>query len=72
MAQFDESRTRGLKGVGVGANWAKNGVPYILVFTAILSLLEHVKTFNGRYLPKEAFAQKIILNNEYFKVTNWI
>jgi hypothetical protein len=37
------------------ANWAKNGTPYILVFTAILSLMEQVKTSNGRFLPNEAF-----------------
>ncbi len=26
-----------------GANWAKNGATYILIFTAILSHMEHVK-----------------------------
>ncbi len=40
---------------GVDANWAKNSPPYILIFAAILSLIEHVKTLNGRYLLKESF-----------------
>ncbi len=62
-----ESGTRGLRGA---ANWAKNGTPYILVFTAISSLMEHVNTFNGRYLPKEAFFQTIEMNNVYFKGEN--
>jgi hypothetical protein len=55
---------------GDGANWAKNGAPYILIFTAILSLKKHVKTLSGRYLLKELFFQTILLKNEYFKVTN--
>ncbi len=41
--------TRDLRGCD---NWAKNGAPYILIFTAILSLIEHVKTLNGRCLLK--------------------
>ncbi len=58
-------------GVCWGAsNWAKNGAPYILVFTAILSLMEQVKTFNGTYLPKEAFFQTILLNYVYLKGEN--
>jgi hypothetical protein len=32
--------------------------------------MEQVKTFNGRYLPKEAFFQTILLNNVYFKGEN--
>jgi hypothetical protein len=53
-----------------GASWAKNNACYILIFTAILSLIEHVKTLNGRYLLKESFCQRILLKNEYFKVIN--
>ncbi len=53
-----------------GASWAKNGAPYNLIFTAILSLMEHVKTLNGRYLLKESFFQTILLKNEYLKVIN--
>jgi hypothetical protein len=60
--------TRDLR--GGGANWAKNDAPYILIFTAILSLMEHVKTLNGRYLPKESVFQTILRKNEYFKVIN--
>jgi hypothetical protein len=55
---------------GGGTNWVKNGAPYILIFTAILSLLERVKTLNGRYLLKESFFQTILLKNEYFKASN--
>jgi hypothetical protein len=53
-----------------GASWAKNCTPYILIFTAILSLIEHVKTLKGKYLLKESFFQTILLKNEYFKVSN--
>jgi hypothetical protein len=56
--------------LGGGASWAKNGAPYILIFTAILSLIEQVKTLNGRYLLKESFFQTILLKNKYFKVSN--
>jgi hypothetical protein len=41
--------TKAELGDGGGANWAKNDAPYILVFTAILSFMEHVRTFIGRY-----------------------
>ncbi len=60
----------GVGGGGGAAKFAKNGTPYILVFTAILSLMEQTKTFNDRYLPKEAFSQTILLNNVYFKGEN--
>jgi hypothetical protein len=30
------------------------------VFTSILSLMKHVKTFNGRYFPEEAFFKTIL------------
>ncbi len=40
------------------------------VFTAILSLMKHVKTFNDRYLPMEAFCLTILLNNVHFKGEN--
>ncbi len=30
------------------------------VFTSILSLMKHVKTFNGRYFPVEAFFKTIL------------
>jgi hypothetical protein len=53
-----------------GANWAKNGAPYILIFKAILSHMEHVKTLNGRYLLKESFIQTICMKNVYFQVAN--
>jgi hypothetical protein len=55
---------------GEGANWAKNGAPYILIFTAILSHMEHVKTLNGRYLLKKSFIQTICMKNVYFQVAN--
>jgi hypothetical protein len=48
---------------GDGANWAKNGAPYISIFTAILSHMEHVKMLNGRYLLKESFIQTICMKN---------
>jgi hypothetical protein len=53
-----------------GANWAKNSAPYILIFTAILSDMEHVKTLNDRYLLKESFIQTICMKNVYFQVAN--
>jgi hypothetical protein len=53
-----------------GANWAKNGAPYILIFTAILSHMEHVKTLNCRYLLKESFFQTDCVKNVYFHITN--
>jgi hypothetical protein len=43
FAQWDESGSRGLR--GGRANWAKNGAPYILVYTAVISLKEHLKIF---------------------------
>jgi hypothetical protein len=32
--------------------------------------MEHVKAFNGRYLPKESFYLIILLNNVSFKGGN--
>jgi hypothetical protein len=55
---------------GEGANWAENGAPYILIFTSILSHMEHVKTLNGRCLLNESFIQTICMKNVYFQVAN--
>jgi hypothetical protein len=55
---------RGLWGALIGPKTVLL-IPY--VFTAILSLMKHVKTFNVRYLPKEAFFKTILLNNVYLK-----
>jgi hypothetical protein len=52
-AQWDESGTKGLRGGEL--IWPKTALHISYVFIAILSLMKHVKTFYGRYLPKEAF-----------------
>ncbi len=57
----------GWKGVPTGPKMA---LLLYYVFTAILSLIEHVKTFNDRYLLKESFYLTILLYNPYFKVAN--
>jgi hypothetical protein len=68
IAHWGESRTRGWRrGVTVGP---KKVLLLFDVFTAILSLMEHVKNFSGRYLLKESFCLTILLNNVSFKVTN--
>ncbi len=66
-SQWDESGTGDLPGEGGGG---KNGAPYILILTSILSPMEHVKTLNGRYLLEEPFFQTFLLKNKYFKVIN--
>jgi hypothetical protein len=55
---------------GRGANWAKNGAPYILVYSAIILLKDHLKPFIGRYLSKESFYLTICMKNVCFKVDN--
>jgi hypothetical protein len=67
VALWDEAE---LGVCGEGANWAKNGATYILIFTAILTHMEHVKTLNSRYLLKESFFQTICMKNVYFQVAN--
>jgi hypothetical protein len=44
-SQWNKSWTRGLR--GGGAKWAKTVLLISYIFTAILSVMKHVKTFNG-------------------------
>jgi hypothetical protein len=55
---------------GRGANWAKNGAPYVLVYTGIILLKEHIKPFVGRYLSEESFYLTVCMKNVCFKVAN--
>ncbi len=45
----------------------KTAIVLSYVFIAVLSLMEHVKTFNVRYFSKESFCLTIMLNNVNFK-----
>jgi hypothetical protein len=66
-------RTRGR---GVGCPLGQKRRSFYLVFSRLffLSLIEHVKTFTGRYLPEESLCLPICLKNVSLEVANktWI
>jgi hypothetical protein len=60
--------------LGVWAGGSEKGPKMALltsyVFIVIFSHIEHVKTCNGRYLPKESFCLTICQKKVYFKVAD--
>ncbi len=71
-ASHNGTRAELQKGWGGGGSVGpKMGLLLLYVFTAIVSLVRFVKTFNGRYLSMESVCLKVLLNIVYLTGEKW-